>query len=685
MTGERWERVKELVAAALELDGAAREAILAGEGDAAVQAEARSLLAADDPAFLPLPTAMPAAIGPYRIVRELGRGGMGAVYLGERTGGDFEQAVAIKLIKRGMDTDAILGRFREERRLQARLNHPNIVRLLDGGATEDGRPYFVMEFVDGQPLDVFCAPLDLRVRLGLFLTVCDAVEFAHRNLILHRDLKAANVLVDREGRPKLLDFGIAKALDSDTGLTQVGWRALTPEVASPEQMAGGALTTASDVYSLGKLLGKLAGGADGDLGLIVARATAAEVEERYATAALLREDLARYLAGEPVLARGGGWAYRAGKFVRRRWKSVAVAAVVVGALLFTGGTAIREGRRAERRFKEVRQLANSLLFELHDAIAPLEGSTEARALVVGKAIRYLDQLASEAGDDADLQRELAQSYLKLGQVQGSYFEANLGQVGDAHASFAKAVVLLEGVAKRQPLQVMVKAELAQALLRLASTENAAGRPEEALRLCDRALGLLWMPHWRAQLGKGMAHFGRAEAYLRLGRKEESTAAREQAIAIFAGLVAKDPANREPLRWLANASRRLGTEAGVARALEADEKLAALAPKDTPAKLNVAADHSYLGALAMRAGKLTEAERELGLALGVLRTHCAADSKDVRARGSLVHNLALAGQVEAKLGHAGAARELLREAELAAEGLQGEAVEELRKVRGELGG
>lgn len=684
MTPERWQRVKALAAEAMELPVADREALLRAEMDGEIREEVRSLLAAEDESFLPLPGAMPAAIGPYRIVRELGRGGMGAVYLGERTGGDFEQAVAIKLIKRGMDTDAILARFREERRLQARLIHPNIVRLMDGGVTDSGLPYFVMEYINGQPLDTYAAALPLEAKLRLFVTVCGAVEFAHRNLILHRDLKAANVLVDADGTPKLLDFGIAKALDADTGLTLPGWRALTPDVASPEQLAGAPLTTASDVYSLGRLLGKLTGAVADDLRLILAKATAEAPEERYPTAADLKADLERYMAGQPVAARAGGVWYRAGKFVRRRWKSVAAAAVIAGLLGFSGFTAIREGRRAERRFREVRQLANSLLFELHDAIAPLDGSTEARAIVVGKALQYLDQLASEAQGDTELQRELAQSYIKLGQVQGSYFEANLGQVGDAHASFVKAVRLMEGVEKRQPMNPMVKGELAQAILRLATTENAAGRPEEAIQLCDRAIALLWMPHWRAQLAKGMANFGKAEAYLRMGKPEESKASRMAAIGIFNGILATDPNNKEALRMSANAYRRLSTREGVLRALEADEKLLALSPKSSPAKLNVASDHSYLGALAMREEKYAEAAPELEKALAVLRTHCQADAKDVRARVSLVHNLTLASRTERYLGHQAAATGLLREAETQAAALPASAgkdvVEELKKAR-----
>ena len=207
-------------------------------------------------------------IGAYQVVREIGRGGMGAVYLAERVEGGFTQQVALKLIKRGMDTDTVVRRFRREREVLASLQHPNIARLLDGGATEDGRPYFAMEYIDGKPIDAYCDEhsLSIEARLRLFLTVCDAIQYAHRNLVVHRDLKPSNILVmeptagtKEAGWAKLLDFGIAGILaeegqDEDIPLTQTGARMMTPAFAAPEQLRGQRATTATDVYALGLIL-----------------------------------------------------------------------------------------------------------------------------------------------------------------------------------------------------------------------------------------------------------------------------------------------------------------------------------------------------------------------------------------------------------------------------------------------
>src|SRR5207253_391487 len=197
-------------------------------------------------------------IGPYKIIREIGRGGMGTVYLAARAD-DFEKRVAIKLIKRGMDTDEILSRFRNERQILANLDHPNIARLLDGGTTTDGLPYFVMEYIEGQTIDEYCEARKLATaeRLQLFRMVCGAVHYAHQNLVVHRDLKPSNILVTPEGVPKLLDFGIAKILSPTGGLETTLIHALTPEYASPEQLRGQAVSTASDVYSLGVVLYQL--------------------------------------------------------------------------------------------------------------------------------------------------------------------------------------------------------------------------------------------------------------------------------------------------------------------------------------------------------------------------------------------------------------------------------------------
>jgi eukaryotic-like serine/threonine-protein kinase len=274
VTPERWQQIKAVLDGALEREGAERALFLAVacQGDDELRGEVESFAASETeigdfietPVFrIRLdevePLAVGQRIGAYRIVREIGRGGMGAVYLAARADQEFNQSVAIKVVRRGMDTEEIVRRFRSERQILAHLDHPNIAKLFDGGTTEDGRPYFVMEHVEGRPIDEFCddRKLPVRARLELFRQACAAVHFAHQNLIVHRDLKPGNILVTADGVPKLLDFGIAKLLDPNQdlfALTRVDLRPMTPEYASPEQVRGETITTASDIYTLGVLL-----------------------------------------------------------------------------------------------------------------------------------------------------------------------------------------------------------------------------------------------------------------------------------------------------------------------------------------------------------------------------------------------------------------------------------------------
>ena len=425
MNPERWRRIEAVFHGALDRDeGGAREAYLDREcaGDAALRAEIEALLRSDSaktsgiidtpiagvlaaaaaprdddaPAGLPDGT----LVGPWRIRREIASGGMGTVYLASRADGEYEQEAAVKLIRRGRAGADLLERFRLERQTLARLSHPAIARLLDGGATADGRPYLVMEYVAGEPIDAYCAArrLGLDARLRLFRAVCAAVEHAHRNLVVHRDLKPSNILVTADGAPKLLDFGIAKVLSEEGepgGAAPTRARLMTPEYASPEQVRGESVTTASDVWSLGVLLYELLTGRhphrearatrtpyaieraicedeperpsraaehgeriSSDLDAIVLMALRKEKDRRYESVSRLSEDVGRYLEGLPVLARSGGAAYRARKFARRH--RIAVGAVALLLLTLAGGVVAiaASARLARERLAEVLRLSD---------------------------------------------------------------------------------------------------------------------------------------------------------------------------------------------------------------------------------------------------------------------------------------------------------------------------------------
>ena len=441
MTPQRWHQIEQLYDVYLAQPADAQEAFLdrACADDPGLRGAFEGLLAnhAEDPSFLegafaglPAPLADPAAhpeegdwIGPYRLVRSIGRGGMGQVYLATRED-PFRQHVALKVIRRGLDTDDLLARFTYERQILAALDHPNIAHLHDGGTTDDGRPYFAMEYVDGVPLTDYCDAhrLSTKRRLALFRTVCRAVQYAHANLVVHRDLKPSNILVTDDGEVKLLDFGIAKllddeALDQATPQTRTGMRLMTPEYASPEQIKGAAITTATDVYQLGVLLYELLTGRrpyrlrermkyeiervileeeptrpstavqqveeiqqgekatrispesvsqarsatvqalqrrlSGDLDNIVLKALKKEPARRYGSVEQLAEDLRRHLAGLPVLARRDTVGYRMGKFARRHTIGMGMGAAFVLLLLGFSGVTAMQSAQIQTKAEEV--------------------------------------------------------------------------------------------------------------------------------------------------------------------------------------------------------------------------------------------------------------------------------------------------------------------------------------------
>ena len=486
MTPERWQQMKEVLATALDLAPAERTAYLDKRcaGDGSLRDDVDRMLLDEQrlsPQFLESTSVAEAAVsvlreeknpwigrrvGAYQIAEEIGAGGMGEVYRAFRADDQYRKEVALKLIRSGQDSGSVIARFKNERQILAGLEHPNVARLMDGGTTEDGLPYLVMELIEGQPINEYCQSQKLSIseRLTLFLEVCAAVQYAHQRLIIHRDIKPGNILVTADGVPKLLDFGIAKILDAQNGLDQAGstltmFRVLTPQYASPEQVKGEPITTASDVYSLGVVLyelltgkspypansapqdaaravcevepakpsaavrqgrtpardsglnsdsdskahagtpDKLARQLRGDLDNIVLMALRKEPQRRYSSVEQFAEDVRRYLATLPIAARRDTPRYRASKFVSRHKAGVIAAAAVALTLVIGLVITVQQARIAQRRFNDVRSLANSLIFDVHDSIKDLPGSTPARKIIVDRALQYLNVLAQESKGD----------------------------------------------------------------------------------------------------------------------------------------------------------------------------------------------------------------------------------------------------------------------------------------------
>ncbi|MCB0720598.1 MAG: serine/threonine protein kinase [Bacteroidetes bacterium] len=572
MDSERWQVLKSILDGALRLPPKLRdEFVERASDDAALREEVRSLLDSysDDPEFLEEAVASEALdavawkdatgrtgarVGRYELVRQIGRGGMGTVYLAERADGAYQQNVAVKLVDGIRAADTILERLRQERQILARLQHPNIARLLDGGVTEDGRPFLVMEYVDGLNIHDHCREhrLSTDARLQLFATICDAVHFAHQNLIVHRDLKPSNILIDKSGRPKLLDFGIAKLLDDDDSqLTRIGGQALTPAYASPEQIRGDSVSTASDTYSLGVILFELLTGRRpyqnvgksatemeravclteapkpstivsrspeeyqpvesrsavaperlkrelaGDLDMIVLKALRKDAARRYPSAAELAADCRRHLNNQPVTARPETLSYLASTFVRRHRLGVAASVLVLLSLLgaaigtsWQANIAAHERDRARDRFDAVYALSNTMLLDLHDTIRDLPGTTHARRMLVSQATKYLDILAAEASDTDSLSDDLAVAYERLGEIQGDPHFPNLGDMGAAKSRYQAALAIRVRHWEADSANATKTHELATILGRLAVVNSWSGDNEKAIEQSKQALRLL---------------------------------------------------------------------------------------------------------------------------------------------------------------------------------------------------
>ncbi len=440
--------------------------------------------------------------GPYELIRLLGQGGMGSVYLAQRRDGEVDLRVAIKFIRGADATHVFRNRFFQERQILAQVNHPGITRMLDAGHTASGRPYLVMEYVDGVPIDAHCRELSTPVILRLFLRVCEAVAYLHRNLIVHRDLKPSNILVQSDGSPRVLDFGVAKILDKTAEPGTTKERILTLDYASPEQVTGSASTTLTDIYSLGAVLYQLLtgqtphasrkppesleaaicgsdlvsartlnSGLPRDLDLVLRKSLRKEPAERYPTVDALADDLRAILESRPVKVRSGDVWYRTRKFGRRHWLPVSAVTAAIVALSIGLYTARREESIAEQRFAELRQLSNRVL-ALDNELRGLPGATNARERLVSASIAYLDGLKQLGRKDPDLTLEAANGYRLAAEVQGVPVSPSLAHYQDAEASLAKAAGLVQSVVAAEPQRagaLLLGAEIEQDRMIVADT------------------------------------------------------------------------------------------------------------------------------------------------------------------------------------------------------------------------
>ena len=773
MNRERWQQVKELFGAALETDPALRPGFLdkACASDPSLRSEVEDLLSAEQEAgseFLNRPaileetgdegarTRIGRRLGPYQIEEEIGVGGMGEVYRACRADDQYRKQVAIKLVRIGQDSSFVIARFKNERQVLASLDHPNIARLLDGGTTEEGLPYFVMELIVGQPINDYCddRKLATTARLSLFLQVCSAVQYAHQRLIIHRDLKPSNLLVTPDGTPKLLDFGIAKMLDpalgSDAAEPTISmFRMLTPGYASPEQVRGDEITTASDVYSLGVLLYELltghrpypatsrapheiaqavcefqpekpstvvrrtqAGVGDqedatpasvsavrdgspeklsrrlrGDLDNIIGMALRKEPKRRYETVDQFATDIRRHLDRLPVRATKDTLWYRTSKFVSRHKTGVVAAAVVVVTLLAGMAITIREARiarreraRAERRFNDVRKLANSMLFEIHDAIKDLPGSTKARELLVKRALEYLDGLSHESNGDPGLQRELASAYEKVGDVQGQALQANLGDKSGAMASYKKALSIRESLVGLNPKDLALRREVIPNYGKLSDLSWNLGDSAAAMANSQKALASAQIladadprnTSYRRLLAAALLDNGYKQAIIEgsIGVGLENV---KKGTAILEQLVAQEPENVRLRRNLGLSYSRAGeitakdphrsaeTLAFYEKALATHTAIADADPTNVELRRLAAYDQYAVGLALAAAQDYPGSLREERAALEVIRNLSARDPANMEMREDIGHIESDIGKTLSRSGNQKAAIQQLQDA------------------------
>jgi serine/threonine protein kinase/tetratricopeptide (TPR) repeat protein len=654
------------------------DAAAASSLDNVVQEAAASLVGAD-----PL---IGARLGPYRITEEVGKGGMGTVFLASRDDQTFEKKVAVKVVKRGMDSAGVLDRFRHERRILANLDHPYICRLFDAGTTPDGRPYFVMEYVEGKPIVAYCRAhkLELPAVLDLFRKVCDAVSCAHRNLVVHRDLKASNILVATDGSPRLLDFGIAKLLDpqSRTEDTAPAGRMCTLDCASPEQIRGESVTTSTDIYSLGILLFELIAGKapwdfhsmhlmeaehaicnspapkpsavlrqtdpsspwralTGDLDNIVLMALRKDPAHRYRSVDEFSMELFRYQNGLPVIAREDSLFYNGVKFLGRHWVVVALSTLAILGLV--GGViyANMERRRAEVRLTQMLSMANQTLLDLHTQIEHQPGATETRLRIMQSTLTYLANLAKEAGNNQEVRDTLGTAYLHTGDVQGYPHAPNLGDTSGALASYAEAEKLFSPDDHVHLATLL--SHRGDVLCQLARTQECVAVLKSSLKQA-------------AQSDKREALLSAAETYHHLAfvetqfNTDQALEDSRHEMEIYTRLVEREPDNAEVLTGLASSystmggalNRRFRFSESLAlyrKGLAIREKIVAKSPNDVALRRDLMISYGRVGDVLGNPSRSNLGDRAGALALfqkarAIAESLAAADPKNRLAQMDL---------------------------------------------------
>ena len=786
MKPERWQKIEELYHAALQRPEDQRGAFLrdACAGDEVLFGELESLLSYEDKTepFLKDPALNVVAatlaksygqpghlddpligrrLGPYQIMEMIGRGGMGEVYRAFRADDQYRKQVAIKLVRAGHDSQLFVARFKNERQILASLDHPNIAQLFDGGATAEGLPYFVMELIEGRPIDEYSDvhKLSIGERLRLFQQVCSAVHYAHQRLIVHRDIKPGNILVTAEGTPKLLDFGVAKILDpalvsTEPDVTTTATRLVTPAYASPEQIRDAPVTTAADVYSLGVVLYRLLTGhlpyrvdkhnpralahaiceaeperpstavtraeeatgpggrlerispaeistvrsaspeklhkrLRGDLDHILLKVLRKEPDQRYTSVEQFSEDLRRHLDGIPVIARAGTFRYRAGKFVRRHRTGVIASTLMALTLVAAMGAILRESRiarmqqaRAERRFNDVRKLANTLMFELHDAIEKLPGSTPARQLLVKNAMEYLDSLSHESVGDPSLQRELATAYQKLGDVQGNPFGPNLSDMTGALASYRKALALREALCSAKAATAQDRLDLATSYRQMGDMLLTSGDAATALESSRKAVAI---SESLTKTETGNTKFlqelvrdydvvgsiqGANQNSANMGDLQGSLETFRKALAVAQAMAKADPADGWAHRTVAVLEAKIGDvltlEGERTQALENYRRalqgfLALAEPGNAPSQRDVAGMYGRLGQILHMEGDNSGALQNHRKALEYDSKLAAADPQNSQARTDLSGSYVNLGGMLANTGDVAGGLKLLRAA------------------------